>query len=78
VSLHGYELFENTDAITLHSLGVHFSLVDANIDVEFEEITGDTNLKSSSGPLWLPVTLVCLEIIGRPSVPSLYSVVYYQ
>ena len=39
-----YEAFENTDDITLHSLGVHFSLADAYIDVEFEETTGDTNL----------------------------------
>src|SRR6266487_1616794 len=39
-----YEAFENTDDITLHSLGVHFSLADAYIDVEFEETTRDTNL----------------------------------
>jgi len=39
-----YEAFEHTDEITLHSLGVHFSLTDAYIDVEFEETTGDTNL----------------------------------
>jgi hypothetical protein len=39
-----YEAFETTDDITLHSLGVHFSLADAYIDVEFEETTGDTNL----------------------------------
>ena len=39
-----YEAFENTDDITLHSLGVHFSLADAYIDVEFEETTADTNL----------------------------------
>jgi Uma2 family endonuclease len=39
-----YEAFENTDEITLSSLGVHFSLTDAYIDVEFEETTGDTNL----------------------------------
>ncbi|GAC1640056.1 MAG: Uma2 family endonuclease [Ktedonobacteraceae bacterium] len=38
-----YEAFENTNEITLHSLGVHFSLADAYIDVEFEETTGDTN-----------------------------------
>ena len=34
-----YEAFENTDDITLYSLGVHFSLADAYIDVEFEETT---------------------------------------
>jgi len=39
-----YEAFENTDDITLHSLGVHFALVDAYIDVEFEETTADPNL----------------------------------
>jgi Uma2 family endonuclease len=39
-----YEAFENTEAITLHSLGVHFSLADAYIDVEFEETAGDPNL----------------------------------
>ena len=32
-----YEAFETTDDITLHSLGVHFSLADAYMDVEFEE-----------------------------------------
>ena len=31
-----YEAFENNDEITLNSLGVHFSLADAYIDVEFE------------------------------------------
>jgi Uma2 family endonuclease len=31
-----YEAFENNDEITLHSLGVHFSLADAYTDVEFE------------------------------------------
>jgi len=39
-----YEAFENTDDITLHSLGVYFSLADAYIDLEFEETAGDTNL----------------------------------
>ncbi|GAC1348580.1 MAG: Uma2 family endonuclease [Ktedonobacteraceae bacterium] len=39
-----YEAFENSDEITPSSLGVHFSLVDACIDVEFEENTEDTNL----------------------------------
>jgi Uma2 family endonuclease len=34
-----YDAFENTDEITLSSLGVHFSLVDAYTDVEFEETT---------------------------------------
>ena len=38
------EAFETTDDITLHSLGGHFSLADASIDVEFEETTADTNL----------------------------------
>ena len=39
-----YEAFEKTDDITLHSLGVHFSLAAAYIDVEFEETAGETNL----------------------------------
>jgi len=39
-----YEAFENTDDITLHSLGVQFALADAYIDVEFEETAGNTNL----------------------------------
>ena len=39
-----YEAIETTDDITLHSLGVHFSLADTYIDVEFEETTGDANL----------------------------------
>ncbi len=34
-----YGAFENTDEITLHSLGVHFSLADTYTDVEFEETT---------------------------------------
>lgn len=34
-----YEAFENDDDITLHSLGVHFSLADAYADVEFEAPT---------------------------------------
>jgi Uma2 family endonuclease len=34
-----YDAFENTDEITLSSLGVHFSLADAYTDVEFEETT---------------------------------------
>ena len=32
-----YEAFENNDEIPLSSLGVHFSLAEAYIDVEFEE-----------------------------------------
>ena len=36
-----YEAFENSDEITLHSLGVHFSLADAYTDVEFEGNTGE-------------------------------------
>jgi hypothetical protein len=32
-----YDAFENTDEITLNSLGVHFSIADAYTDVEFEE-----------------------------------------
>ena len=36
-----YEAFENTDEITLSSLGVHFSLADAYTDVEFEGTTGE-------------------------------------
>ncbi len=39
-----YEAFENTDNIMLHSLGVHFALADAYIDVELEETTADTDL----------------------------------
>jgi Uma2 family endonuclease len=38
-----YEAFENTDDITLHSLGVHFAFADAYIDVELEETTADTD-----------------------------------
>ena len=33
-----YDAFEEDDDILLHSLNVHFPLVDAYIDVEFEEI----------------------------------------
>ena len=33
-----YDAFENNDEISLSSLGVHFSLAEAYIDVEFEEI----------------------------------------
>ena len=39
-----YEAFENADDIRLHSLGVHFTLAEAYIDVEFEETAADTNL----------------------------------
>ena len=39
-----YEAFETTDNITLYSLGVHLPFVDAYLDVEFEENTGDANL----------------------------------
>jgi hypothetical protein len=35
------EDFENTDEITLSSLGVHFSLADAYTGVEFEGATGE-------------------------------------
>ena len=35
-----YEAFENGDEIMLHSLGVHFSLIDAYMDVEFAEPAG--------------------------------------
>lgn len=38
-----YEAFENTDEITLSSLGVHFSFADAYTDVEFEETIEDTD-----------------------------------
>ena len=34
-----YEAFENNEEIPLSSLGVHFALADAYIDVEFEETT---------------------------------------
>jgi Uma2 family endonuclease len=36
-----YEAFENTDEITLNSLGAHFSFADAYTDVEFEEPAED-------------------------------------
>ncbi len=39
-----YEAFENTNDITLHSLGASFSLADAYTDVGFEETTGEANL----------------------------------
>ena len=39
-----YEAFETTDNITLYSLGVHLPFVDAYLDIEFEENTGDANL----------------------------------
>jgi Uma2 family endonuclease len=39
-----YEAFENTDDITLHGLGVHFTFADAYIDVELEETTADIDL----------------------------------
>jgi Uma2 family endonuclease len=39
-----YEAFENTDEITLNSLGVHFPLADAYTDVEFEETTREAEL----------------------------------
>src|SRR5947209_14743558 len=32
-----YDAFENNEEITLNSLGVHFSLIDVYIDVEFED-----------------------------------------
>lgn len=38
-----YEAFDNTDEITLNSLGVHFPFADAYMDVEFEEATGEEN-----------------------------------
>jgi hypothetical protein len=31
-----YDAFENNEEIPLNSLGIHFPLVDAYIDVEFE------------------------------------------
>ena len=37
-----YDAFENDDEVTLYSLGVHFPLVDAYVDVEFEDATGGT------------------------------------
>ncbi|HJT55129.1 MAG TPA: Uma2 family endonuclease [Ktedonobacteraceae bacterium] len=40
-----YEAFENTDDITLYSLGVDFSFADAYTDIEFEETVGDTNFE---------------------------------
>lgn len=39
-----YDAFENDEEVTLHSLGVHFSLTDAYIDVEFEDATGGTSV----------------------------------
>ena len=39
-----YEAFETTDNITLYSLGVHLPFVDAYLNIEFEENTGDANL----------------------------------
>ncbi len=36
-----YESFENSDEITLYSLGVRFALVDACTDVEFEAAPGE-------------------------------------
>ena len=39
-----YEAFETTDNIMLYSLGVHLPFVDAYLDIEFEENTGDANL----------------------------------
>ncbi len=33
-----YEAFEDSDEITLNSLGVHFLLADVYIDVEFPEV----------------------------------------
>ncbi len=35
---------EKTDDIMLHSLGIHFALADAYIDIELEETTADTDL----------------------------------
>jgi Uma2 family endonuclease len=32
-----YDAFENNEEVTLNSLGVHFSLADAYIDIEFED-----------------------------------------
>lgn len=36
-----YEILAPNDEITLNSLGVHFLLADADVDVEFEEISDD-------------------------------------
>ncbi len=36
-----YGSFERNDEITLQSLGIHFSLADAYIDVEFDEFSPD-------------------------------------
>jgi Uma2 family endonuclease len=35
-----YDAFENDEEVTLNSLGVHFLLADAYVDVEFEDATG--------------------------------------
>jgi len=32
-----YDAFENNEEVTLNSLGVHFSLAEAYIDIEFED-----------------------------------------
>jgi Uma2 family endonuclease len=40
-----YEAFEDNDDIALHSLGVHFSLADAYMDVEFEETVAERESK---------------------------------
>jgi Uma2 family endonuclease len=40
-----YEAFESGDDVTLHSLDIRFPLIDAYVDVEFEENTGDPNMQ---------------------------------
>ena len=39
-----YDAFENNEVVTLNSLGIHFPLTDAYIDVEFEESTDGTSV----------------------------------
>jgi Uma2 family endonuclease len=39
-----YDAFENGEEVTLNSLGIHFPLTDAYVDVEFEEATDDTSV----------------------------------
>jgi Uma2 family endonuclease len=39
-----YDAFENNEEITLNSLGIHFPLSDAYIDVEFEDTTDGSSI----------------------------------
>jgi Uma2 family endonuclease len=39
-----YDAFENDEEVTFNSLGVHFLLTDAYIDVEFEDATDGTSV----------------------------------